>query len=194
MLLSDCISVTYSYSYMMVGLYRHIMMHRCEQGLNLRGETPLDFESNALTTRPSQLQTAQTATEITSSWFIDLMSVAGVGAVSTEILTTNILTPLTLLPLRFFLSFLQFIPPNEIHSCVHVSSSNQRLIQRLALFCYYVCSFGNGGVGVEGVDLDAVGVSFSAAQYVYGHSWTRISHLGRTHTQHVWPPKSSLFD
>ena len=27
---------------------------RCEQGLNLRGETPLDFESNALTTRPSQ--------------------------------------------------------------------------------------------------------------------------------------------
>ena len=28
---------------------------RCEQGLNLRGETPLDFESNALTSRPSQL-------------------------------------------------------------------------------------------------------------------------------------------
>ena len=28
---------------------------RCEQGSNLRGETPLDFESNALTTRPSQL-------------------------------------------------------------------------------------------------------------------------------------------
>ena len=28
---------------------------RCEQGLNLRGETPLDFKSNALTTRPSQL-------------------------------------------------------------------------------------------------------------------------------------------
>ncbi|MEQ2184505.1 hypothetical protein GOODEAATRI_008611, partial [Goodea atripinnis] len=29
--------------------------HRCEQDLNLRGETPLDFKSNALTTRPSQL-------------------------------------------------------------------------------------------------------------------------------------------
>ena len=28
---------------------------RCEQGSNLRGETPLDFKSNALTTRPSQL-------------------------------------------------------------------------------------------------------------------------------------------
>ena len=28
---------------------------RCEQDSNLRGETPLDFESNALTTRPSQL-------------------------------------------------------------------------------------------------------------------------------------------
>ena len=28
---------------------------RCEQGSNLRGETPLDFESNALTSRPSQL-------------------------------------------------------------------------------------------------------------------------------------------
>ena len=27
---------------------------RCEQGSNLRGETPLDFKSNALTTRPSQ--------------------------------------------------------------------------------------------------------------------------------------------
>ena len=27
---------------------------RCEQDSNLRGETPLDFESNALTTRPSQ--------------------------------------------------------------------------------------------------------------------------------------------
>ena len=27
---------------------------RCEQGSNLRGETPLDFESNALTSRPSQ--------------------------------------------------------------------------------------------------------------------------------------------
>ena len=32
-----------------------ILSCRCEQGLNLRGETPLDFESNALTTRPSQL-------------------------------------------------------------------------------------------------------------------------------------------
>ena len=28
---------------------------RCRQDLNLRGETPLDFKSNALTTRPSQL-------------------------------------------------------------------------------------------------------------------------------------------
>ncbi|CAH3034658.1 unnamed protein product, partial [Porites lobata] len=27
---------------------------RCEQDSNLRGDTPLDFESNALTTRPSQ--------------------------------------------------------------------------------------------------------------------------------------------
>ena len=27
---------------------------RCEQDSNLRGETPLDFKSNALTTRPSQ--------------------------------------------------------------------------------------------------------------------------------------------
>ena len=31
---------------------------RCEQGSNLRGETPLDFKSNALTTRPSQLHTS----------------------------------------------------------------------------------------------------------------------------------------
>ena len=30
--------------------------YRCEQDSNLRGETPLDFESNALTTRPSQRQ------------------------------------------------------------------------------------------------------------------------------------------
>src|SRR4029434_1701728 len=29
---------------------------RCEQGSNLRGETPLDFESHALTSRPSQLR------------------------------------------------------------------------------------------------------------------------------------------
>ncbi len=28
---------------------------RCEQDSNLRGETPFDFESNALTSRPSQL-------------------------------------------------------------------------------------------------------------------------------------------
>ena len=28
---------------------------RCEQDSNLRGNIPLDFESNALTTRPSQL-------------------------------------------------------------------------------------------------------------------------------------------
>ena len=32
----------------------HLKIERCEQGSNLRGETPLDFESNALTTRPSQ--------------------------------------------------------------------------------------------------------------------------------------------
>jgi hypothetical protein len=31
-----------------------VKVKRCEQGSNLRGETPLDFESNALTTRPSQ--------------------------------------------------------------------------------------------------------------------------------------------
>ena len=30
---------------------------RCEQDSNLRGNIPLDFESNALTTRPSQLTT-----------------------------------------------------------------------------------------------------------------------------------------
>ena len=29
-------------------------MYRCEQGSNLRGKIPLDFKSNALTTRPSQ--------------------------------------------------------------------------------------------------------------------------------------------
>ena len=34
---------------------------RCEQGSNLRGETPLDFKSNALTTRPSQLTTSECA-------------------------------------------------------------------------------------------------------------------------------------
>ena len=28
--------------------------YRCEQDLNLRGKIPLDFKSNALTTRPSQ--------------------------------------------------------------------------------------------------------------------------------------------
>ena len=31
---------------------------RCEQGSNLRGKIPLDFKSNALTTRPSQLPSA----------------------------------------------------------------------------------------------------------------------------------------
>ena len=30
-------------------------IERCEQGSNLRGKFPLDFKSNALTTRPSQL-------------------------------------------------------------------------------------------------------------------------------------------
>ena len=33
----------------------HVQSCRCEQDSNLRGETPLDFKSNALTTRPSQL-------------------------------------------------------------------------------------------------------------------------------------------
>ena len=33
---------------------RYFKSSRCEQGLNLRGKIPLDFESNALTTRPSQ--------------------------------------------------------------------------------------------------------------------------------------------
>ena len=32
------------------------VLHRCEQDSNLRGNIPLDFESNALTTRPSQQQ------------------------------------------------------------------------------------------------------------------------------------------
>ena len=32
-----------------------IKKERCLQDLNLRGETPLDFKSNALTTRPKQL-------------------------------------------------------------------------------------------------------------------------------------------
>ncbi|CAH3034660.1 unnamed protein product, partial [Porites lobata] len=32
---------------------------RCEQDSNLRGDTPLDFESNALTTRPSQRRPAK---------------------------------------------------------------------------------------------------------------------------------------
>ena len=31
-----------------------VKMLRCEQGSNLRGKIPLDFKSNALTTRPSQ--------------------------------------------------------------------------------------------------------------------------------------------
>ena len=30
-------------------------IERCEEGSNLRGKFPLDFKSNALTTRPSQL-------------------------------------------------------------------------------------------------------------------------------------------
>ena len=32
-----------------------VKKERCLQDLNLRGETPLDFKSNALTTRPKQL-------------------------------------------------------------------------------------------------------------------------------------------
>ena len=32
-----------------------VKKYRCEQGSNLRGKIPLDFKSNALTTRPSQL-------------------------------------------------------------------------------------------------------------------------------------------
>ena len=34
---------------------RTLKKERCLQDLNLRGETPLDFKSNALTTRPKQL-------------------------------------------------------------------------------------------------------------------------------------------
>ena len=42
---------------------------RCEQDSNLRGETPLDFESNALTTRPSQPDTgARLVTTREISW------------------------------------------------------------------------------------------------------------------------------
>ena len=33
----------------------YIKIVRCRQDSNLRGETPLDFKSNALTTRPRQL-------------------------------------------------------------------------------------------------------------------------------------------
>ena len=33
----------------------YVKKERCLQDLNLRGETPLDFKSNALTTRPKQL-------------------------------------------------------------------------------------------------------------------------------------------
>ena len=32
------------------------LLARCEQGSNLRVKIPLDFKSNALTTRPSQLR------------------------------------------------------------------------------------------------------------------------------------------
>ena len=48
--------------------------HRCEQGSNLRGETPLDFKSNALTTRPSQLVFARFSYKISA----DLISFVGV--------------------------------------------------------------------------------------------------------------------
>ena len=37
-----------------VYVIKNVKKNRCEQGSNLRGETPLDFKSNALTTRPSQ--------------------------------------------------------------------------------------------------------------------------------------------
>ena len=45
---------------------------RCEQDSNLRGETPLDFKSNALTTRPSQLVIRKAAREtiISDTFFI----------------------------------------------------------------------------------------------------------------------------
>ena len=45
---------------------------RCEQDSNLRGETPLDFKSNALTTRPSQLviRKATRETIISDTFFI----------------------------------------------------------------------------------------------------------------------------
>ena len=40
---------------MVCSFLRHLQnIFRCEQGSNLRGKIPLDFKSNALTTRPSQ--------------------------------------------------------------------------------------------------------------------------------------------
>ena len=37
-------------------LQKKRLLDRCEQGSNLRGKIPLDFKSNALTSRPSQLK------------------------------------------------------------------------------------------------------------------------------------------
>ena len=45
---------------------------RCEQDSNLRGETPLDFKSNSLTTRPSQLMNLiiATKTKVSDTFYI----------------------------------------------------------------------------------------------------------------------------
>ena len=41
--------------YLILNDLQRYKIYRCEQGSNLRGKIPLDFKSNALTTRPSQL-------------------------------------------------------------------------------------------------------------------------------------------
>ena len=41
------------YCYVRVTFFLFAKTYRCEQGSNLRGKIPLDFKSNALTTRPS---------------------------------------------------------------------------------------------------------------------------------------------
>ncbi len=50
-------------------MFQHIVENiiRCEQGSNLRGKIPLDFKSNALTTRPSQ-HANQTSTIPEAVW------------------------------------------------------------------------------------------------------------------------------
>ena len=51
-------------------------IERCEQGSNLRGKIPLDFKSNALTTRPSQLLRNNPSID----YFIDFSVERGSGA------------------------------------------------------------------------------------------------------------------